>query len=121
MASLVMLIGVLMVCMGGIVIANPNAIRNMLSFWQQGQMLYLGGLLRVLFGVIFISSSSKARFPWVIYVLGVLTLLAGALIFIWGLEKTKTILGWWNKKPPSFARLTAVFILALGVLIIYSA
>lgn len=118
---LVKLIGILMACMGFINVLNPNVMKKMISFWRRGKNIYTGGLLRVLFGVIFLWSASQARLPLVIYVLGILMLLGGLLIFILALEKTKTILDWWDKKPYYILRLIAILILAIGVLVIYSA
>jgi small-conductance mechanosensitive channel len=110
-----------MVCMGFINVLNPNVMKKMISFWRKGKNIYAGALLRVLFGVIFLWSVTQARLPWVIYILGILMLLGAALIFILGLEKTKKILDWWDKKPHSVLRLIAILILAIGVLVIYSA
>ncbi len=121
MILLVKLIGIFMACMGVAIMLNPSVMKKMISFWRKGKKLYAGGLLRVLFGVIFLVSSSQAMFPWVIYILGILMLLGAALIFILGLEKAKAILDWWDRKPHSVLRLMAILILAIGVLVIYSA
>jgi uncharacterized protein YjeT (DUF2065 family) len=108
---------------GIINIVNPKVMKKMISFWQQGKRIYAGGLLRVLFGAIFLWAScySQAKQPCVLAVLGFLMLLGGMLIFILGPEKIKAMLGWWDKKPLFVLRIIAVFILALGALVIYSA
>jgi uncharacterized membrane protein HdeD (DUF308 family) len=121
MILLVKLIGMLMACMGFINILNPALMKKMISFWRRGKRIYAGGLLRILFGVIFLWSSSQARLQAVIYVLGILMLLAGVLLFILGLEKVKRMLDWWDKKPSSILRLVALLVLIIGVLVIYSA
>lgn len=121
MIFLVKLIGVFMVCMGIVNILNPNVMKKMLSFWREGKRIYAGGALRILFGAIFLWSYSQARFQVVIYALGILMLLGGASIFILGLDKMKTMLDWWDKKPSSILRLIAVLLLIIGALVIYSA
>ena len=121
MIPLVKLIGIFMASMGITVILNPNVMKKMISFWRQDKRIYLAGLLRALFGTVFLLSVLQARLPVVIYVLGILMLLGALIIFILGLEKVKTILAWWDKKPHSVLRLMAILILAIGVLVIYSA
>jgi uncharacterized protein YjeT (DUF2065 family) len=95
--------------------------RKMLSFWMHGKRLYVGGLLRLLFGAIFLWSASQARLRGVIYALGILMLLGGILIFVAGPVKVKKMLNWWSKKPDSILRLVAILILLIGALVIYSA
>jgi len=121
MILLVKLIGILMLCMGVIYILNPALMKKMISFWKQDKRVYAGGLLRLLFGVIFLWSAAQAKLPAVIYVLGILMLLGGVFIFIMRLEKIKRMLDWWDKKPDSISRLIAILILAIGALVIYSA
>jgi small-conductance mechanosensitive channel len=120
MIILVKLIGIFMVCIGVANILNPNLMKKMISFWRQGKRIYAGGLLRLLFGGIFLLSYSRARIPGVIGVLGIFIFLAGIAIFILGLEKIKAVLGWWDKKPDFILRLIATLILAIGVLVIYA-
>ena len=121
MIILVKLIGILMACMGFINLLNPKPMKKMISFWRKDKRIYAGGLLRALFGVIFLLSTPQARLPMVIYVLGILMLLGASLIFILGLEKAKAILNWWDKKPYSILRLMGILILVIGALVIYCA
>jgi len=121
MIILVKLIGIFMVCVGIANILNPNLMKRMISFWRQGKRLYAGGLLRVLFGLVFLLSATQARIPWVIYIFGVFILLGAMFIFILGLEKAREMLGWWDKKAKSVLRLIAFLVLAIGALVIYSA
>jgi len=121
MILLVKLIGILMACMGIINILKPVFMKKMIAFWGQGKRIYAGGLLRFLFGAIFLWSAPQARLQGVIYTLGILMLAGGALIFILGLKKVHRMLGWWSRKPDSILRVAAALILAIGVLVIYSA
>jgi hypothetical protein len=107
--------------MGFAVILNPVLMKRMLIFWRQGKRIYLGGILRATFGVIFLLSALEAGFSWAIYWLGVFMLMAALLIFALGLEKVKAMLGWWDKRPPVILRLMGFLTFAIGVLIIYSA
>ena len=118
---LVKFIGIFITAMGIAVFLNPKIAKRMMAFWQKGKNIYIGGLIRILLGAIFLYCAPRARLPQVISVLGVLALLGGLLIFILGLEKTKAIIGRWANKPESLLRLLSLLILAFGALIIYSA
>jgi len=93
MIGLVKLIGIIMICMGAVNMWNPNLMKKMISFWRQGKNIYVGGLLRVLFGFIFLVSATQARSPWVIYILGVIILFGALSVFVKGLNKAKSMLG----------------------------
>ncbi|MFH1641080.1 MAG: hypothetical protein ABIA66_03845 [Candidatus Omnitrophota bacterium] len=82
-------IGILITTMGLIVIVSPKLMKCMLAYWRQGKRVYLGGLLRIFFGVIFLLSASYARLPQAMSVLGVFTILAGVLLFVLGSERAK--------------------------------
>lgn len=121
MIVLVKLIGVFIACMGLIIFSNPELMKKMISYWRNGNRLYIGGLLRVIFGVIFLFSAFRARSPAFMAALGIFLVIAGMLIFVLGLEKIKKMLDWWDEKPFSVLRLVSIIIFAIGVLIIYSA
>lgn len=121
MVMLVKIIGIFITCMGVLIFLNPKTVKKMMAFWRRGKNIYAAALIRVLLAAIFFLSAPQARMPQVIFALGVLTGLGGLLIFILGLEKTKAILDWWDKKPEYFLRLLSLSALAFGALIIYSA
>ena len=121
MIVLVRFIAIFVTCMGGWVFLVPKAMRGMITFWQQGRRIYLGILLRILIGMVFLLSASRARQPQVMLVLGALVVAVGVFALILGPEKVKAILKWIDKKPDSFLRLTALVVLAFGTLIIFSA
>ena len=121
MILLVKFLGILMVCIGAINMVNPAPMRKMLAFWRQGKRIYVGGLLRIFFGAIFLLSYQYAKIPGVICTLGILMVLGGLTIFILGPNRIKVMLDWWARKPNSILRLIAVFILLVGALVIYSA
>jgi uncharacterized protein YjeT (DUF2065 family) len=120
MIALAKLIGIFITCMGIIVIVKPQIIRMMISFWRQDKRIYLGGLLRMLFGAIFLLSAPQARLPVVMAALGLFLLIAGLLIFLIKLDKIKSMLERWSKRPSYVLRLMGSIVLIIGLLIIYS-
>lgn len=121
MLTLVKVIGIFIACMGVAIFLIPKAMLKMIAYWREGKRLYLGAMLRILFGVIFLLAASQARYPAVMLALGIFSFIAGAMIFILGLEKIKAFLNWWNNRPIYFLRLAAILVSLFGILIIYSA
>jgi hypothetical protein len=120
MLILTRLIGIFIAALGLIFLLGPNLLKQCIGFCQKGKRLYIVGILRVLCGVIFLLAAPDCRLGWVIYILGILTFLKAILIFLLGLERVKSMLDWWSKRPVITVRLLSLIILAMGVLIIYS-
>lgn len=121
MVVLVRLIGIMVMCMGTVFMINPAFARKMMSFWKEGNRIYMAGVMRLLFGAIFLMAARQCRLEGVIFILGILMLLGGALIFIMGPKRTKAIIEKVQEKPDSFLRPMSIVILVFAVLIIYSA
>ncbi len=120
MAILVKAIAVVIACMGIINLVNPAVMKKMISFWQRGRRIYIGGLIRIFLGAILLWSSSGARHFCVIALIGALMILGGMTIFIVGEEKMRGILIWWDNKPVFVLRVVACLMVALGALIFFS-
>jgi len=114
-------LGIFIASMGLTIIFNPEVMKKMIAYWKQGKRIYAGGLLRALFGVIFLLSVPQARLAAVMYGLGILVLISALIVFAMGLEKIKVTLDWWDKKPSSMLRIMGLLAFAIGFLIIYSA
>jgi uncharacterized protein YjeT (DUF2065 family) len=121
MIVLARVIGIFISFIGLVVIVRPLVIRRMLAFWRQDKRIYIAGLLRMLFGAIFLLSAAQAKLPMVMTTLGLFLLIAGLLIFIIKPEKIKSMFEYWDKKPSSVLRLMGIIILVIGVLVVYSA
>ena len=120
MLILVRIIGVIITVMGIIILLSPKIMKQLIAFFEQGKRLYLAGVLRILFGIVFLLVATQCRLVGVIVVLGILFLIGGILIFTLGLEKSKSILKWWERKSPLVFRLVSLIPIFIGVLILYS-
>jgi len=118
MLLLIKAIGILIVALGVVSLADPEKLRRFMAFWQKNKNIYLGGVLALLFGILFLSAASKCG--WFISVIGVLSIIKSIFIFALGPERTKKIIGWWEGKPASVLRWVAFIHLIVGVFIIYS-
>ncbi|MFH0854956.1 MAG: hypothetical protein V1869_00355 [Candidatus Omnitrophota bacterium] len=118
---LINIIGIFVMAMGVIILLSPKIARKMMVFWRQGKNIYIGGLIRITLGSIFIYYAPQAKLPQILLVLGLLAFLGGLLIFILGLDKAKAIIGRWEKMPDNFLRLLSLAVFTFGALILYSA
>ncbi len=121
MVIAVRLIGIMIAAMGLTLALSPKGAKQAFDFFSQGKRIYWVGILRILFGIIFLLAASVCRWPEIIRVLGVLFIIAGSFIFILGIRKIKLVLEWWSKKPPLLLRFLTLLAVFFGVLIVYAA
>ncbi len=121
MTILAKLIGVMIMVIGTVITLNPGVFKRMVSFWKVDKRIYIAGIVRLIFAVVFLSVASSCKLPAVIYTFGVLVLIGAILVFALRPERMKRMLEWWGAKPPSILRLMGLVALLMGALIIYSA
>jgi len=120
MSNLVILIGVVIGFMGILSLVNPNRMKRCIAFCSQGKRLYGIGVLRICVGIILLLAASQYKFSLFVALVGILAIVSSVLIFSMKLEKTKSILDWWSKRPPLVLRILSIIAIAIGVLLIYS-
>ncbi|MFC1624530.1 hypothetical protein ACFL28_04385 [Candidatus Omnitrophota bacterium] len=120
MLLLVKLLGIVIVVMGVIFLLSPKMLKRYISFWKQGKRLRIGGIINILFAIVFLRVASQCRLRGVITTLGIWSLIKGLALSTRGLEKAKSMLLWWDKRPPLAIRLIALLCIGIGALILYS-
>jgi len=121
MVGLVKLAGTAVFALGVIFLIKPDQIKKWLHFWMDESHLYMGGLLNVLLGIVFLLAAFKCRIPWLVILFGAISLLKGILLFIFGRQKILPILEKYNRQRPKALRRLAILALVFGYLTIYAA
>lgn len=121
METAVKIIGIAIIVMGIIYLFRPSVAKQLMVFFKKDSRIYFAGLLRFIFGAIFLSAADECDRPAIITVLGVLFLAGGVLIFILGSGRMRRILEWWQSKPLWIMQILAVVTSCFGALIIYAA
>lgn len=121
MLIVVRVVGVLIAGVGIIFLLRPKLYRQYMAFWQPGKRLYVGAILAILIGVVFLLAASGCRLVGVILALGILCLVKGVMLFTLGREKIRSLLKWWQARSLLTLRLVALIAIAFGALLIYSA
>jgi len=118
MLLLIKAVGISMVVLGVVFLADTEKMRRYMAYWQRNKNIYTGGVLTLLFGILFLSAASECG--WFILVIGVLSIIKSIFIFASGCGRIKGFINWWVERPVSVLRWTASIYLAMGIFIIYS-
>jgi uncharacterized protein YjeT (DUF2065 family) len=121
MEGIVKLLGIVMVVVGVINFLKPNLVKKCVDFLVKEKWIYVGAILCFIIGIIFLSAASQCAIPWIVLLLGVISLAKGVAIFVLGQNKIKSILDSLLKKPANTLRGFALIKIAVGVIIIYAA
>ncbi len=117
----VRVVGVLIVGMGVAFLLKPKLYKQYVAFWQPGKRLYLGAILAILIGVVFLLAATQCRLVGFIIGLGILCLVKGVMLFTLGREKIESILKWYQARSLLVLRFIGLIAIAFGALLIYSA
>jgi len=121
MVTFVKLFGIFIAGFGLAYFVNPNMIKQYMAFWKNRKRLYMGGVLSLVIGAIFLFAASQCRWRGFVVAFGILAIAKGTWLVISPPEKLISMLDWWAKRPIAFLRGHAVFAVIIGVLLVYSA
>ena len=114
-------LGMLFTLMGIAYLLKPDIIKKLMGFFKKGKRIYFAGLIRFALAIVFLVSARDCRYPWIILASGIIFLIGGLLIFMFGPEKIRRILDWYEQQPALIFQVIAVVVLAFGAIIIFSA
>jgi asparagine N-glycosylation enzyme membrane subunit Stt3 len=106
--------------LGGIGVVAPSALLSVAEFFLTRPGLWLAAALRIVLGIALILVAPNSRFPRVLRVIGVLTVVAGIATPLIGLERARAIVEWETARGPTAMRIPAMFALALGSFLAYA-
>ena len=120
MTVLVKLFGIFVLIFGIAIAIKPLIINNYLSFCKKDNYLKIGGIIAILFGIVFLIAASGCRLAWLITILGIWSIIKGVLLLVISKEKLSAYLDWWQSKPSLVLRILGVITIIFGGLLIYS-
>ena len=118
---IIKLLGIVFAFVGIAFLLKPGIMKRLMGFFKKGNRICFPGLVRFVLAVVFFVGARECRYFWSIFILGVLFLLSGLLIFLLGPAKIRGILEWYQKQPIFVFRVIAVVVAAVGVVIVFSA
>jgi hypothetical protein len=120
MNVLVVIVGWLIVLVGLWGIAGPHSLIDMVLAWPSATRFYVTAITRIVVGVIFIFAAQRCRIPWLIYVIGILVLLSGIVLFFLGAGRLDEIVHWFAARSDLCIRLAYVVDTLFGLLLVYA-
>ena len=121
MKIVVFAIAILIIIECIIIMIKPSLYKQALEFIQKGLWLYLAGAIKIVVGIVFLISARECGIPWIIIVLGILTLAGGLSTFMIKMEKWKALLEWIRVKPDIAIRMLGLCGLVFGAVLLYAA
>lgn len=121
MLILVRLVSVSMSVFGIVLVLSPEIFKKVIAYFKEGNRIYRAGVIRILLGCILLIASPQCRWTVFTIVIGIFFVLAGCLIFILGLKKSKSILNMWEKKLGVMMPLTGLIPITLGIFLLFAA
>ncbi|NQU94669.1 MAG: hypothetical protein HQ549_00340 [Candidatus Omnitrophica bacterium] len=121
MVMVVRLFGVIIMVIGILFLVRKNTLKGYIAFWRNEKRLKVGGILALLFGIVFLIAAPQCRIVLLIKVLGIWSIIKGVLLLVIKPKSIYTYLDWWQGKPILSMRLISLLALAFGALLVYSA
>jgi len=121
MNILIIIFGALTLLAGIVIIINPEVIFGFLRNNLDKLVLHiLAVAVRLVIGVLLIYQSSVSKFPFVIEVIGWLSIVAAIILAVMGRRNFNRLMSWALSLSKPFGRVGGVFAAAFGAFLIYA-
>ncbi|MBU3959211.1 MAG: hypothetical protein KKE91_05090 [Candidatus Omnitrophica bacterium] len=117
---LVRLLALAILVIGVWFLINPKMMNNYAAFWKKDKRLRIGGVINLIFGIIFLMAASQCKVAIVIIIMGFIALVKGIMLFVLGPEKAKAMIAKWENKPAGTVRAFAVIPILIGSLLMWA-
>jgi energy-converting hydrogenase Eha subunit E len=112
--TLLALVFCILICAIGVVcIAAPSWLVDVM-LRHAARMLYYAAGFRILFGAVLVLAAPASRAPDVIYILGIVVIVAGIILLFVGQKRFREMINWLAARGPTFVRVWGVLGLLLG-------
>ena len=118
MIILVQLLGVIMIGLSIVVLIKPILLRQFISFMSKGKRYYATGIIKLMYGTLFLMVAPQAKFIWLIALLGLEGLVKGAYVLVGNPEKIKSVYNLWFDKSEVAYRIFTMFLIVLWLLVL---
>ena len=121
MAVLVALFGAAIAGLGILGFVRPRSLVGFVeSTWQSRAGFYGAIGLRVVFGLLLLAAGPESRFPQVLWVVGMISLVAAVLSPLVGFERLRRYVQWWSDRSASLVRAWSLVTLGFGAFLVYA-
>ena len=121
MTVLIIIFGALTLLAGIVIVINPEVIFGFLRNNLDKLILHiLAVVIRLIIGVLLIYQSNVSKFPFVIEVIGWLSIVAAIILAVMGRRNFNSLMSWALSLLKPFGRVGGVVAAAFGAFLIYA-
>ena len=120
MSLIVVLVGLLMIGTAIALLLSPGGLKSFIHKILGPRWLPLVSALRIAVGLLFVLAAPHTRLPMLIWLFGIVAIVAGIIILFLGSTRTQLIANWWLKRSDSALRLWALVALLFGALLVWA-
>ena len=114
-------VGAVVGILGLVGLVAPSAVSSGLDgFKSSPSKIYGWAGVRVLMGVILMLGASGTAFPTLIRFIGAALVLKAALVPLLGLDRVRSILDWFQARPPLLIRFLFLLVVSFGAFLIWA-
>ena len=119
MTFVVALFGAAIAMLGIVGLVRPSALMHFVQApWRSRTGLYLAIGIRVVFGLVLLAAASASRFPETLRILGIMALIAAAVIPVLGFVRLQRFVHWWTARSPGFMRAWSLVAAGFGIFLV---
>lgn len=114
-------LGIVLALTAVVYMMRPDIAKRLLSLLQKGKRIYLDGIINCALAAVLFVGARECKYPWLIFVCGMVFMAESLLIFTLGPEKTRPLLDWSLEQSEELFQYLGLFLGIVGVVIIFSA
>lgn len=119
MPIVVSILGALIAILGLVGLVRPSSLAAVVEYWPAPRRFWSAVIVRLVVGTVFLFVAPFCRLPVVIQAFGILGISAAVVLFLLGKTRFDALIAWWLQGSVRL-RCSAVFAIALGVLLAYA-
>jgi uncharacterized protein YjeT (DUF2065 family) len=100
---------------------RPDIAKRLMLFFQKGRRIYLDGIINFALAAVFFTGARECRYPFIIFICGIVFMAEGFLIFGFGAKKTSHILEWSREQSEGLFQFVGLLLGVIGVATFLSA
>jgi hypothetical protein len=121
MIVLIIIFGALTLLAGIVIVINPEVIFDFLRNNLDKLVIHiLAVVIRLVIGALLIYQSNISKFPFVIEVIGWLSIVAAIFLAVMGRQNFNRLMSWALSLSKSFGRVGGILAVAFGAFLIYA-
>ena len=113
-------LGIVLALTAVVYIMRPDIAKRLISLLQKGKRIYLDGILNFALASVFVVGARDCKYPWLIFVCGMVFMAESLIIFILGPEKTRPLLYWSCQQSEELFQYLGLVLEIVGIVIILS-